>query len=43
MVEIVAKSYHSNVSPAALINFNCLITHINGKGVMPLEMLFSQD
>lgn len=39
-MEVIAESYHSNVFHAALVNFRCLITHINGEGLILLEMLF---
>ena len=40
MKEVIAWSHHSYVLHAALINVECLITHINGKGITSLEMLF---
>lgn len=37
---VIAESYHSNVFNAASVNFECLITNMNGKGFTSLEMPF---
>lgn len=40
MMTVIAEFYHGNIFHAALVNFECLITDINGKGFASLEMLF---